>query len=73
MSEVAGRMAIQAGAHALEKAQGGSGVLLGGVPGVKPAAKCLVIGGGVVGHQRRAHGDGPGRRTSPSWTARWTA
>ncbi|MBB5875715.1 alanine dehydrogenase [Xanthomonas sp. 3498] len=48
MSEVAGRMAIQAGAHALEKAQGGSGVLLGGVPGVAPA-QVLVIGGGVVG------------------------
>lgn len=48
MSEVAGRMAIQAGAHALEKAQGGSGVLLGGVPGVAPA-EVLVIGGGVVG------------------------
>lgn len=48
MSEVAGRMAIQAGAHALEKAQGGCGVLLGGVPGVLPA-KVVVIGGGVVG------------------------
>jgi alanine dehydrogenase len=48
MSEVAGRMSIQAGAHALEKAQGGSGMLLGGVPGVKPA-EVLVIGGGVVG------------------------
>ncbi|MDE1712182.1 alanine dehydrogenase (plasmid) [Chromobacterium amazonense] len=48
MSEVAGRMAIQAGAHALEKAQGGRGVLLGGVPGVAPA-KVVVIGGGVVG------------------------
>jgi alanine dehydrogenase len=48
MSEVAGRMSIQAGAHALEKAQGGSGVLLGGVPGVAPA-EVLVIGGGVVG------------------------
>ncbi|MAL95973.1 MAG: alanine dehydrogenase [Haliea sp.] len=48
MSEVAGRMAIQAGAHNLEKAQGGNGVLLGGVPGVEPA-KVLVIGGGVVG------------------------
>lgn len=48
MSEVAGRMAIQAGAHALEKAQGGLGVLLGGVPGVAPA-KVTVIGGGVVG------------------------
>jgi alanine dehydrogenase len=41
-------MAIQAGAHALEKAQGGRGVLLGGVPGVAPA-RVVVIGGGVVG------------------------
>ncbi len=48
MSEVAGRMSIQAGAHALEKAQGGNGTLLGGVPGVAPA-KVVVIGGGVVG------------------------
>src|SRR5262245_57970593 len=48
MSEVAGRMAVQAGAKYLEKAHGGSGILLGGVPGVKPA-KVLVIGGGVVG------------------------
>jgi len=48
MSEVAGRMAIQAGAHCLEKTQGGSGILLGGVPGVAPA-KVVVIGGGVVG------------------------
>lgn len=48
MSEVAGRMAIQAGAHTLEKAQGGLGVLLSGVPGVPPA-KVLVLGGGVVG------------------------
>jgi len=48
MSEVAGRMAIQAGAHALEKAQGGAGVLLPGVPGVAPA-KVAVLGGGVVG------------------------
>lgn len=48
MSEVAGRMAIQAGAHALEKAQGGRGVLLGGVPGVAPG-KVAVIGAGVVG------------------------
>jgi alanine dehydrogenase len=47
-SEVAGRMSIQAGAHCLEKPQGGSGVLLGGIPGV-PAAKVVVIGGGVVG------------------------
>jgi alanine dehydrogenase len=48
MSEVAGRLSIQAGAHSLEKAQGGAGVLLGGVPGVAPA-KVLIIGGGVVG------------------------
>ncbi|ANU07357.1 alanine dehydrogenase [Paraurantiacibacter namhicola] len=48
MSQVAGRMSIQAGATALEKAQGGRGVLLGGVPGVLPA-KVAVIGGGVVG------------------------
>ena len=48
MSEVAGRLAAQAGAHCLERAQGGSGVLLGGVPGTAPA-KVLVIGGGVVG------------------------
>ena len=48
MSEVAGRMSIQAGAHCLEKEQGGSGMLLGGVPGVE-AAKVVVIGGGVVG------------------------
>jgi alanine dehydrogenase len=48
MSEVAGRMSVQAGAHHLEKAQGGRGVLLAGVPGVAPA-KVLVIGGGVVG------------------------
>lgn len=48
MSEVAGRMSIQAAAHCLENAQGGRGVLLGGVPGVEPA-KILVIGGGVVG------------------------
>ena len=48
MSQVAGRMSIQAGATALEKAHGGRGVLLGGVPGVLPG-KVLVIGGGVVG------------------------
>jgi alanine dehydrogenase len=48
MSEVAGRMSVQAGAHSLEKAQGGRGVLMGGVPGVLPA-KVLVIGGGVSG------------------------
>lgn len=48
MSEVAGRLSIQAGAHSLEKAQGGSGLLLGGVPGVAPA-NVVVIGAGVVG------------------------
>lgn len=48
MSEVAGRMSIQEGARFLEKPQGGRGVLLGGVPGVKPA-KVLVLGAGVVG------------------------
>jgi len=48
MSQVAGRMSIQAGAGALEKAHGGRGVLLGGVPGVQPG-KVVIIGGGVVG------------------------
>ncbi len=48
MSQVAGRLSIQAGATALEKSHGGRGVLLGGVPGVLPA-KVLIIGGGVVG------------------------
>ena len=48
MSEVAGRMSVQAAAHALEKTQGGRGVLMGGVPGVRPA-RVVVLGGGVVG------------------------
>lgn len=48
MSEVAGRMAVQIGAHFLTKQEGGSGVLLGGVPGV-PKGKITIIGGGVVG------------------------
>ena len=48
MSEVAGRLAPQVGAHALEKAQGGRGILLGGVPGV-PAAEVVILGGGVSG------------------------
>ena len=48
MSEVAGRMSIQAGAQALEKSRGGCGLLLSGVPGVAPA-KVVVLGGGVVG------------------------
>lgn len=50
MSEVAGRMSIQEGAKYLEKPKGGKGILLGGVPGVKPA-NVLVLGGGVVGAQ----------------------
>ena len=62
MSQVAGRMSIQAGATALEKAHGGRGVLLGGVPGVLPA-RVMVIGGGVVGFNA-AHeaARGAGRR-----------
>jgi alanine dehydrogenase len=48
MSEVAGRMAVQAGAHYLEKPNGGRGILLGGVPGVAPG-KVVILGGGVVG------------------------
>ena len=48
MSEIAGRMSIQEGARFLEKPQGGKGILLGGVPGVKPA-KVLILGAGVVG------------------------
>ena len=50
MSEVAGRMAVQEGAKYLEKPSGGRGILLGGVPGVRPA-KVLVLGGGIVGTQ----------------------
>jgi len=50
MSEVAGRVAVQAGAHFLEEPQGGMGVLLGGVPGVAPA-NVLILGGGVAGTQ----------------------
>jgi len=48
MSEVAGRMAVQVGAHCLEREQGGAGILLGGVPGVPPA-RVVVLGGGVAG------------------------
>src|SRR3546814_20971230 len=48
MSEVAGRMSIQAGAHCLEQTQGGRGMLLGGVPGVT-AARVVILGGGVFG------------------------
>src|SRR5262249_36352148 len=50
MSEAAGRMAVQAGAKYLEAPSGGSGILLGGVPGVRPA-RVLILGGGVVGTQ----------------------
>ena len=53
MSEVAGRMSIQAGAYYLEKPHGGLGMLLGGVPGVDPA-KVVILGGGVVGIARHA-------------------
>lgn len=53
MSEVAGRMAIQAGAHYLEKAKGGRGILLGGVSGVQPA-KVVILGGGVAGSNAAA-------------------
>lgn len=48
MSEVAGRMSVQIGMHCLEKLQGGKGILLGGVPGVKPA-NVTILGGGIVG------------------------
>ena len=48
MSEIAGRMSVQVAAHCLQKAQGGSGLLLGGVPGVPPT-RVLVLGGGVAG------------------------
>ena len=59
MSEVAGRLAIQAGAHCLEQAQGGRGVLLGGVPGVE-AARVTVLGAGVVGRNAIAMAVGLG-------------
>ncbi len=59
MSEIAGRMSVQVGAHFLEKAEGGRGVLLGGLPGVNPA-DVVVIGGGIVGRNaaRVAYGMG---------------
>jgi alanine dehydrogenase len=59
MSEVAGRLSIQAGAHCLERAQGGEGVLLSGVPGVAPG-KVLIIGGGTVGENAAAMARGMG-------------
>ncbi len=63
MSEVAGRMAIQAGAKYLEKPMGGKGVLLGGVPGVQPG-KVLILGGGVVGTQAAKMAAGLGAQVS---------
>ncbi|TQV70147.1 alanine dehydrogenase [Exilibacterium tricleocarpae] len=63
MSEVAGRMSVQEGARCLEKAAGGSGVLLGGVPGVEPA-RVLVIGGGVVGLNAARIAAGMGARVT---------
>jgi len=63
MSEVAGRMSIQAGAHCLEKEQGGRGVLLGGVPGVEPA-NVTIIGGGVVGSHAARMAVGMGAQVS---------
>lgn len=62
MSEVAGRMSIQAAAHFLEKPQGGSGVLLAGVPGVAPG-KVLILGGGVVGRNAAQMATGLGAQT----------
>jgi alanine dehydrogenase len=63
MSEVAGRMAIQAGAHCLEKSQGGAGLLLGGVPGVAPA-EVAILGGGVVGYNAALIAVGMGARVT---------
>ena len=59
MSQVAGRMSVQSGAHCLEKRQGGRGMLLGGVPGVAPA-KVVILGGGVVGTNAAAIAIGMG-------------
>jgi len=63
MSEVAGRMATQVGAHYLEKNQGGRGMLLGGVPGVAPA-NVVIIGGGVVGTNAAKMAVGMGARVT---------
>ncbi len=63
MSEVAGRLSVQAGAHCLERFQGGQGILLGGVPGVPPA-KVTVIGGGVVGKNAAWTAVGMGARVT---------
>ncbi len=63
MSEVAGRMAVQVGAHCLEKEQGGAGILLGGVPGVAPAT-VAILGGGVVGTNAARMAAGMGARVT---------
>jgi alanine dehydrogenase len=63
MSEVAGRMSVQVGAHCLEKEQGGAGILLGGVPGV-PVGRVVVIGGGVAGTNAARMAVGIGARTT---------
>ncbi len=63
MSEIAGRLAVQAGAHHLEIAQGGRGVLLGGIPGVAPA-KVLILGAGVVGSQAATVAAGMGAQVT---------
>ena len=63
MSEIAGRMATQVGAHFLEKHEGGKGVLLGGVPGVEPA-QVVVIGGGIVGTNAARIARGMGARVA---------
>lgn len=63
MSEVAGRMAAQEGAKYLEKAQGGRGILLGGIPGVQPA-NVLVLGGGIVGVNAAKIAAGMGANTT---------
>ena len=63
MSEVAGRLAPQVGAHCLEKAQGGRGILLGGVPGV-PAAEVVILGGGVSGSHAATIAVGMGARVT---------
>lgn len=63
MSEVAGRMSVQQGAKFLEKPMGGRGILLGGVPGVKPA-NVLVLGGGIVGTQAAKMAAGLGARVT---------
>jgi alanine dehydrogenase len=63
MSEVAGRMSIQVGAHCLEKEQGGAGVLLGGVPGVRPG-HVVILGGGVVGTNAARMAVGLGARVT---------